>query len=64
MRLLGSDNGDEGRLEVCVNSAWGTVCSGEFDSSDAAVACEVLGGFNGSGKRTTAKLHLYLRSHI
>ena len=50
VRLVGSDDGDEGRLEVCVNGAWGTVCSDEFDSSDAAVACEALGGFNGSGK--------------
>ena len=52
MRLVGNDDGDEGRLEVCVNGAWGTVCSDEFDSSDAAVACEALGGFNGSGKHT------------
>ena len=50
MRLVGSDDGDDGRLEVCVNSAWGTVCSDEFDSSDAAVACEALGGYSGSGK--------------
>ena len=35
-----------------MNAAWGTVCSDEFDSSDAAVACEALGGFNGSGKHT------------
>ena len=48
MRLVGSDDGHEGRLEVCVNSAWGTVCSDNFDSSDAAVACEALGGFRGN----------------
>ena len=52
MRLVGSDDGDEGRLEVCVNGAWGTVCSDEFDLTDAAVTCEALGGFNGSGKDT------------
>lgn len=50
VNLVGSDDGDEGRLEVCVNGAWGTVCSDGFDSSDAAVACEALGGFDGSGK--------------
>ena len=49
MRLVGSDNGDEGRLEVCVNRAWGTVCSNEFDINDAQVACGVLVGFNGGG---------------
>ena len=46
---MGSEEGDEGRLEVCVNGAWGTVCRDEFDSSEAAVACHSLGGFNGSG---------------
>ena len=46
---MGSEEGDEGRLEVCVNCAWGTVCRDEFDSSEAAVACHSLGGFNGSG---------------
>ena len=50
VRLVGSGDGDEGRLEVCVNNAWGTVCSDGFDSSDAAVACEALGGFDGSGQ--------------
>ena len=46
---MGSEEGDEGRLEVCVNGAWGTVCRDEFDSFEAAVACHSLGGFNGSG---------------
>ena len=49
VRLVGSEEGDEGRLEVCVNGAWGTVCREEFDSFEAAVACHSLGGFNGSG---------------
>ena len=49
VRLVGSEEGDEGRLEVCVNGAWGTVCRDEFDSSEAAVACHSLGGFNESG---------------
>ena len=43
-------DGDQGRLEVCVNSAWGTVCSNAFGASDAAVACETIGGYNGTGK--------------
>ena len=64
-RLIGSDDGDEGRLEVCVNGAWGTVCGDEFDSSDAAVACATVKGFSGSGKRTltlNTKLELALRN--
>ncbi|CAI8054869.1 Fibrillin-1, partial [Geodia barretti] len=48
VRLVGSANGDEGRLEVCVNGAWGTVCSDQFDTNDASVACQMLEGFNGT----------------
>ena len=33
----------EGRLDICINNAWGTVCSNKFDSSDARVACRRLG---------------------
>ena len=51
---MGSEDGDEGRLEVCVNSAWGTVCSDGFGASDAAVACQSLGGYNGTGKNGRA----------
>ena len=53
VRLVGSGDGDEGRLEMCVNRAWGTVCSDEFDTTDASVACGAIEGFNGSGKFIT-----------
>ena len=33
----------EGRLEVCVNGAWGTVCDSAYGSRDAHVACTQLG---------------------
>ena len=50
VRLVGSGGVEQGRLEVCVNSAWGTVCGEGFEDSDAAVACQSYGGYNGSGR--------------
>ena len=39
----------EGRLELCVNNAWGTVCDSLFGPQDAAVACSQLSGFTQEG---------------
>ncbi|KXJ10129.1 Neurotrypsin, partial [Exaiptasia diaphana] len=48
IRLVGSSNNYEGRLEVYHNSQWGTVCDDIWDSDNngATVACSQL-GFSG-----------------
>lgn len=32
----------EGRVEICMNNAWGTICSWLFDDEDAAVVCSQM----------------------
>lgn len=43
IRLAGGSNSNEGRVEVCSNNAWGTVCDDFWSVVDAAVACRQLG---------------------
>ena len=59
LRLVGgSDNLEqgtrEGRIEICINNAWGTVCRTVFGIPDAQVACYELGGFHREGKDRSA----------
>ena len=40
---MGGNGPHEGRVEVCVNEVWGTVCSSSWSTSDAKVVCTQLG---------------------
>ena len=40
--LVGGKTHTEGRLEVCVNGQWSTVCNQQWNASNAAVVCRQL----------------------
>lgn len=43
MRLVNGTSNQAGRLEVCTNGIWGSVCGTGFDVTDAYVVCKELG---------------------
>ena len=48
IRLAGGANDMTGRVEICNNDVWGTVCDDFWGTPDAQVACRQL-GFSATG---------------
>jgi len=48
VRLVNGTSMYEGRVEMCFNNTWGTICGKDWDAQDAAVVCKQL-GFNSTG---------------
>ena len=43
IRLVGGFDLTEGRVEICLNREWGTVCDQTWDVMDGTVVCRQLG---------------------
>ena len=43
LRLVNGSDKYRGRVEVCINNAWGTICDNGFDSAEAEIICSELG---------------------
>ena len=60
VRLNGGLNLLEGRVEVCVNNTWGTVCDDGWDVYGARVLCRQL-GFSSTGTLLTIVFYGFAR---
>ncbi len=43
IRLVDGSTTLTGRVEICVNSTWSTICDDGWDATDARVVCRQLG---------------------
>lgn len=55
LRVVGGNNDLQGRVEICYNEAWGTICDNQFDNVDASVICRQL-GFSQNSKCITVDI--------
>lgn len=49
IRLADGVFDQQGRVEICTNGIWGTICDQGWDDADARILCRDL-GYTGTGK--------------
>ena len=68
LRLVGWIEADAGRVKICHNGAWGTVCADELDEpwhhKNVEVACKALGFSGGLNAILHSTYALYVCLYI
>ena len=59
---MGGATPSEGRVEICLDNYWGTLCNNGWDIRDAMVVCRQL-GFDTSGTYTYIQC-TYMEIHV
>ena len=63
IRLIGGSKESEGRVEVCLNNVYGTVCDDFWDELEARVVCRQL-GYSGNGRYESVVVNIKCRNRI
>lgn len=58
VRLAGGQSPYEGRVEICIDNQYGTICDDNWDDRDAAVVCGQL-GFPRKSKYNTLSFYFF-----
>ena len=61
VRLMNGTVENEGRVELCFNGRWGTICDDDWDNEDAEVVCTQM-GLPGEGKNATCIVHVAINA--
>ena len=64
IRLEGGGSDMEGRVELCLNHRWGTVCDSQWTDNHTAVVCRYLGFSDIIGGRLMVPIYIDLLNHI
>ncbi len=53
IQLVNGATENEGRVEICFNNHWGTICDDQWGPQEATVVCRQLGYGDGDGTYIT-----------